>query len=48
MTETNPAPLVESFFHKDTNTFTHVVYDHEGGGLRVTLFLPATIRQERA
>ncbi|MBS0486947.1 MAG: MBL fold metallo-hydrolase [Proteobacteria bacterium] len=23
--------LVESFFHKDTNTFTHVVYDRDGG-----------------
>jgi glyoxylase-like metal-dependent hydrolase (beta-lactamase superfamily II) len=27
----NASPLVESFFHKDTNTFTHVVYDHDGG-----------------
>ncbi|HMM56751.1 MAG: MBL fold metallo-hydrolase [Xanthomonadales bacterium PRO7] len=31
MTESNPAPLVESFFHKDTNTFTHVVFDRGGG-----------------
>ncbi|MBS0438105.1 MAG: MBL fold metallo-hydrolase [Proteobacteria bacterium] len=23
--------LVESFFHKDTNTFTHVVFDRDGG-----------------
>ncbi|HST28386.1 MAG TPA: MBL fold metallo-hydrolase, partial [Rudaea sp.] len=27
----NPAPQVESFFHKDTCTFTHVVYDRVGG-----------------
>ncbi|HEX5372905.1 MAG TPA: MBL fold metallo-hydrolase [Aquabacterium sp.] len=27
----NPAPLVESFFDPDTFTWTHVVYDHEGG-----------------
>jgi glyoxylase-like metal-dependent hydrolase (beta-lactamase superfamily II) len=25
------SPLVESFFHKDTCTFTHVVYDRDGG-----------------
>lgn len=25
------AALVESFFHKDTNTFTHVVFDRDGG-----------------
>lgn len=25
------SPLVESFFHKDTSTFTHVVYDCDGG-----------------
>lgn len=31
MTASNPAPLVESFFHKDTNTFTHVVYAGDGG-----------------
>ena len=26
-----PSPLVESFFHAPTNTFTHVVYDQRGG-----------------
>ena len=31
MTPANPAPRVESFFHKDTNTFTHVVFDGDGG-----------------
>lgn len=31
MTDSNPAPLVESFFHKDTCTFTHVAYDRDGG-----------------
>ena len=25
------SPLVESFFDKDTCTFTHVVYDRDGG-----------------
>lgn len=35
MTESNPAPLVESFFHKDTNTFTHVVYDRDGGAAAI-------------
>lgn len=24
-------PQVQSFFHEDTSTFTHVVYDHRGG-----------------
>jgi glyoxylase-like metal-dependent hydrolase (beta-lactamase superfamily II) len=24
-------PQVTSFFHEDTSTFTHIVYDHEGG-----------------
>jgi glyoxylase-like metal-dependent hydrolase (beta-lactamase superfamily II) len=31
MIAANHMPLVESFFHKDTNTFTHVVYDRDGG-----------------
>lgn len=31
MTAANPAPHVESFFDKDTNTFTHVVFDRDGG-----------------
>ena len=31
MAVSNSAPLVESFFHKDTCTFTHVVYDRDGG-----------------
>src|SRR6185312_13040869 len=31
MIAANRMPLVESFFHKDTNTFTHVVYDRDGG-----------------
>ena len=31
MTASNPSPRVESFFHKDTCTFTHVVYDRDGG-----------------
>jgi glyoxylase-like metal-dependent hydrolase (beta-lactamase superfamily II) len=35
MTDSNPAPLVESFFHKDTNTFTHVVYEHDGGACAI-------------
>src|SRR5690348_4770118 len=35
MTDSNPAPLVESFFHKDTNTFTHVVYDRDGGAAAI-------------
>ncbi len=29
MTCSNPAPLVESSFHKDTCTFTHVVFDRD-------------------
>lgn len=28
-------PEVESFFHADTGTFTHVVYDREGGGAAI-------------
>jgi glyoxylase-like metal-dependent hydrolase (beta-lactamase superfamily II) len=31
MADSNRVPLVESFFHKDTCTFTHVVYDRDGG-----------------
>ncbi|MBS0570248.1 MAG: MBL fold metallo-hydrolase [Proteobacteria bacterium] len=31
MTVANPAAHVESFFDKDTSTFTHVVYDRDGG-----------------
>jgi len=30
-----PRPQVESFFHVDTGTFTHVVYDHPGGGAAI-------------
>ncbi|HEX7769943.1 MAG TPA: MBL fold metallo-hydrolase [Dokdonella sp.] len=28
-------PQVESFFHADTGTFTHVVYDHDGGAAAI-------------
>ncbi|MGH8041305.1 MAG: MBL fold metallo-hydrolase [Rudaea sp.] len=32
---TNPAPSVESFFHQDTGTFTHVVHEHDGGAAAI-------------
>ena len=35
MTAANPAPRVESFFHNDTCTFTHVVYDRDGGAAAI-------------
>ncbi|MBS0590329.1 MAG: MBL fold metallo-hydrolase [Proteobacteria bacterium] len=31
----NSAPRVESFFHRDTNTFTHVVFDRDGGAAAI-------------
>lgn len=35
MTASNSVPLVESFFHKDTCTFTHVVFDRDGGAAAI-------------
>jgi glyoxylase-like metal-dependent hydrolase (beta-lactamase superfamily II) len=35
MVDPKPTPLVESFFHADTGTFTHLVFDREGGAAAI-------------
>lgn len=35
MDPTHQVPRVESFFHADTGSFTHVVYEHDGGAAAI-------------